>query len=31
MGFEVKETLTGNDAICFCHEFDHLNGKLIID
>jgi peptide deformylase len=30
-GFRREERLTGAEAICVQHEFDHLNGRLIID
>lgn len=30
-GEPYHRTLIGIDARCFCHEFDHLNGRTILD
>lgn len=30
-GTKISKKLTGFEAKCFCHEFDHLNGILYID
>jgi peptide deformylase len=30
-GAQHEEALTGFDAVCAQHEFDHLNGRLAID